>query len=231
MIDVIIPTLFRGPIPFLMYTLKELEGSDLVDNIFIIDNSEKPLTIGFGDKVTVKKQEKNIYVNPSWNLGMSIPSDNKYFLIMNDDILCKGSVLTDLYKALEQFDDIGIATCHTHVDQFPDSDYNLVVDAYDKHNKTGPIKIQDFRYGQRIGWFMFGRRTAWRTITDDLKIFYGDDIIYRTSSMLGFRNVCLESNIIAHQQSSTLNSERETFNPVADIDHKRWREEYKHKWQ
>ena len=53
--------------------------------IIIIDNAPTDFFYD-NEKVVTLKQEENIYVNPSWNLGVE-ESDYDKFIIFNDDII------------------------------------------------------------------------------------------------------------------------------------------------
>ena len=83
-ISVIIPTIQKN-INVLASLLKTLTEDRIVDEVLVINNSEKRLIIPL-EKVCVLNQRKNLFVNASWNLGIELIKNN-VFLIINDDIL------------------------------------------------------------------------------------------------------------------------------------------------
>ena len=80
--SVIIPTMQRSPMlwPF----VEQLCSTNDVDEVLIINNAPARLTF-VNRKVRVLDQPENLYVNPSWNLGVSI-ARSKYICIANDDL-------------------------------------------------------------------------------------------------------------------------------------------------
>ena len=83
MISYIIPTLWKSD--SIYDTINQF--MDLKDNkaeLIIIDNTNSDIT--YSDKrVKVCKMEENQYVNPSWNIGVDL-SSNDQVAIINDDI-------------------------------------------------------------------------------------------------------------------------------------------------
>ena len=83
MISYIIPTLWKSD--SIYDTINQF--MDLKDNkaeLIIIDNTNSDIT--YSDKrVKVCKMEQNQYVNPSWNIGVDL-SSNDQVAIINDDI-------------------------------------------------------------------------------------------------------------------------------------------------
>ena len=92
MLTVIIPTLFKCP--RIIETLVELSESKIVGEIILIDNTgiKKNLDI---PKLNYILEETNTYVNPSWNKGVRI-SSNDNICILNDDIWFDWKFLKDI---------------------------------------------------------------------------------------------------------------------------------------
>ena len=63
-----------------------MSDDNAVSEILIIENSGLGLYFPPNKKVKVYNSEKNLYVNTSWNLGITM-IENERFLIINDDIL------------------------------------------------------------------------------------------------------------------------------------------------
>jgi GT2 family glycosyltransferase len=84
-ISVIIPTILKNP-KVLLKLINLLSDDVAVDEILIIENSGKGLYFPPNDKIKIYNSKENLYVNASWNLGISMIK-NERFLIINDDIL------------------------------------------------------------------------------------------------------------------------------------------------
>lgn len=159
--SIIIPTLWKSK--RIHKLLNDLIKCDSVDEIIIIDNSneyykhyDKLL-----DKVILLSQTENIFVNPAWNLGVSISSNNSIALI-NDDI----NFNTNIFNLFSQ----------------------SVLDTYgiigmDSINYTGcinnPTICFETKKKQRFGWgcmIIFDKK-YWVDIPNEMKIWFGDDFI------------------------------------------------------
>lgn len=160
--SVIIPTLWKSKRTDKL--LKDLEDCIYVDEIIIIDNAsiyETDRTIG---KIRMVSKGENIYVNPAWNLGIKI-AKNDLVALVNDDINFDTTIFGVITKdILSEFGIIG------------QSEFN-----YKVNNSDEPIlekwtgKVRDWGWGCLI---MFDK-TNWIDIPDDIKIWYGDDFIFK----------------------------------------------------
>lgn len=160
--SVIIPTLWKSKRTDKL--LKDLEDCIYVDEIIIIDNAsiyETDRTIG---KIRIVSKGENIYVNPAWNLGIKI-AKNDLVALVNDDINFDTTIFGVITKdILSEFGIIG------------QSEFN-----YKVNNSDEPIlekwtgKVRDWGWGCLI---MFDK-TNWIDIPDDIKIWYGDDFIFK----------------------------------------------------
>ena len=82
MLSVIIPTV-QKKLEVLKTLVGILEQDSSVSEIFIINNKpDIPLNLS-GSKLKIYTPEENLYVNPSWNLGVS-KIQNDIFVLMND---------------------------------------------------------------------------------------------------------------------------------------------------
>lgn len=163
--SVIIPTLWKSKRTDKL--LKDLEDCIYVDEIIIIDNAsiyETDRTIG---KIRMVSKGENIYVNPAWNLGIKI-AKNDLVALVNDDINFDTTIFGVITKdILSEFGIIG------------QSEFN-----YKVNNSDEPIlekwtgKVRDWGWGCLI---MFDK-TNWIDIPDDIKIWYGDDYIFKCNS-------------------------------------------------
>ena len=80
--SVVIPTLQRSD--DLDAIVKQCAAHPLVFEVLVINNSPRPL-VWESAKVRVLQQERNIYVNPAWNLGAR-EARGEFLAIVNDDV-------------------------------------------------------------------------------------------------------------------------------------------------
>ena len=97
--SVIIPTLQSGNPDILNYLLNILNADSSVGEIILIDNSLKGYDTSKFFKVNVIIPKKNLFVNPSWNLGISLAKYD-YFAILNDDLIIPKNLCE---KIMEKF--------------------------------------------------------------------------------------------------------------------------------
>lgn len=164
--SIVIPTLWKSNrIGKLLFDLIKCE---FVDEIILIDNGDKFFEYFEAlDKVKLVQPEENIYVNPAWNLGVKLAKNNSIALV-NDDINFNpnifGVITNDI---LLEYGIIG------------QSEYN-----YKGNNTDEPIlekwsgKIRDWGWGCLI---LFDKKN-WMDIPDDIKIWYGDDYIFKCNT-------------------------------------------------
>ena len=165
MLSIIIPTMQKDT-DVLHKLLEELDIDDNVAEIIVIDNS----TVGFDHnykKVKVFVQNRNLFVNPAWNLGIKLSSsDIKFFGILNDDIIFPRNLFKAVNKFLETSNEkvglIGIDcidnTPKKEFDTYPE-DSNLKFESIDK--------LSGF-----WGSAFFGDKQHYFEIPNEIKIFY-----------------------------------------------------------
>jgi hypothetical protein len=160
MISYIIPTLWKSEnIHKTIERFCEIEDDNA--ELIIINNSN--LKYSNSDfRVKNFKMPKNIYVNPSWNLGVHSAVNNKVCLV-NDDILF--DIKKFHYFALDsKAVAIGINNnnrCNA------DSTLYQLREIQDKNARP-----------PGLGQLMLIEKQNWISLPDDMKIYYGDDIIY-----------------------------------------------------
>ena len=98
-VSAIIPTLWRAK-EFTDHLVNVLVEDESVGEIIIIDNAPADFFYD-NEKVVMLRQEENIYVNPSWNLGVE-ESDYDKFIILNDDIIIPYNFVSQLEKWLTE---------------------------------------------------------------------------------------------------------------------------------
>ena len=83
--SVIIPTIWKGET--LNDLLINLYNCELVEEVILINNDNKnSKAIPLHDKLIYVEPQKNLFVNPAWNLGVRMAKSNN-IIISNDDIL------------------------------------------------------------------------------------------------------------------------------------------------
>lgn len=205
MITVVIPTLFYVHEDIFRYSIDQYNKCLLVEKIIVIDNTLEDHSSFFSDfeKVKYIKPNNNMFVNPAWNLGAEM-CKSTYLLLVNDDILCKADILIDCYYILDNNLDIGLITCNTIDNNVADTP--LSIDDYHRlDNSKQPIEFRQLKLIERQGWFMFMRHILWENIPYELKIFFGDDFIYRNIEYMQFVSSCIINRTVVHYQSSTVN--------------------------
>lgn len=193
MISVIIPTMWKSEL--IADSLKQLVKHDLVGEIILIDNYEGVTPIKFIDsKILHIREGKNTYVNPAWNKGVKLARFDK-ILIMNDDVDTDMSVIDLVYPFITPENGmIGSGTTcwkpYYHKDSTPD-----VVET----------RWRTVCYG----CLFFIHKESYTPIPDTMKIWFGDDWLFRKS---GKPNYQIQNWFMGGDASQTVNSL-----PVSDI--------------
>jgi len=189
MFSVIIPTMWKSEI--LHRAIIEYKIMPEIDEIIIINNDPTfNIPTYFKDpKIKILTQTNNIYVNPSWNLGVSV-SKNENIVILNDDIFIEkmGWVLGVLKKHFKNYDLLGLDL--------------------KKSNKVDRIEIESLKDEKRpngFGTCMVLQKKNYTNIPEEIKIWYGDDILYYTNKNRGKFSV----QKIDFEMSKTVNSVEE----------------------
>ena len=219
MIDVIIPTILNTQYQIFEYTLNELNSSKVINKIIIIDNTKDQSFLSeyakcITDKITIiNGYDDELYVNGSWNMGVSLATAENYILL-NDDILVNRIIyeIIDTHMADQNISLMTILTKN-----------NVKLDDYIRLNS---INMKDFTISTtnnipngRQGWFISGRTNEYVPIPSQLKIFYGDDWIYRKAQN---KKVMIDNLNVSHFQSSSVNKNINKLKPMIDQDRVEW---------
>lgn len=199
MLSVIIPVLDQIKLTIDLFNCI-LDNTLLPSQIILIDNGSKEDYSNFQEKypdlnIEYIRNDKNIGVNPSWNLGISL-AKNKYISILNNDIIISNTFFDKIYQVFEQHTNIGIIV--------PNTLKNI---EFGFNNNLEP-KAKTL--GKREGWAF----TIRKEIVDNidpipscLKISCGDDYLFECSKLLGYENVKILNNFIYHYGSATIKLE------------------------
>ena len=205
MIDIVIPTMMKAPFGCLSYSLHEAISSDYINKIHIIDNSGQKLfnqknnIQDIHNKIIVHNMEHNIYVNPSWNLGSSFTTSNN-ILFMNDDVYVNNTIYQYIEEAL-LLSTVGLCSVETitvnNLEQYKNilSNQNNILSM----NENFGNKRQNIS-----GWFFAMKKNLWKNIPHDIKIFYGDTLIYQRMRHLGFLTKNIVNTRIGHIKHATV---------------------------
>lgn len=198
--SVIIPTMWKSD--YLLKMIEVYDNSEFIDEVIIIDNEPDKQTPITSDKVKIHTKGENIYVNPAWNMGVSL-SKTPYIIIANDDIIIDGEEFKTLLElSLGHLKENTIIGPSMHCFK----QKGLVKEGI-KITKTD----DNFNYG--FGTFMIMKRTSYTIIPDDILIFHGDVIQHKTNDVYLFSGVEIDTPM-----STTLHGNPE-IHALAKLDH------------
>lgn len=188
---IVIPTLWKSN--RIHKLLRDLIGSEFVDEIILIDNAGKFFEYYEAlDKVKLVQVEENIYVNPAWNLGVEL-ANNDLIALVNDDINFNPNIFGVIDASILSY--VGIIG-------MGEGNYKDVIDkekgSYIDIWKPG---VNDWGWGCMI---LFNKKN-WIDIPDDIKIWYGDNFIKDVNPST---KACLR-NFKVETEMSTTSDEKE----------------------
>jgi len=189
--SVIIPTLWKSN--RIHQLLRDLIDSQFVNEIILIDNAGKFFEYYEAlDKVKLVQVEENIYVNPSWNLGIKI-AKNDLIALVSDDINFNTNVFGVIDEnILDTFGIVGMGEGN-YKEQI-DETIGPYLDVW----KPG---VNDWGWGCMI----LLNKKNWIDIPDNIKIWYGDNIIKDVNPS---PKACLR-NFKVETEMSTTSDEKE----------------------
>ena len=201
---VIIPSLFR--ISRIYQTLKELSNCEYGSEIILIDNTNNNIDINI-PKVKHICEGKNTYINPAWNKGVSLSSNEK-ICILNDDIWFDWNYLNLISDYITN--DRGMIGMSNNNYNNPNQSFSI--SPIPPNNKS--IK------GERPLGFaccFFIHKDNWIYIPNDMKLWAGDDWVFYTNPNI---NYIIDGIKIEGQISGTLDdiSLETEFNPIKNND-------------
>ena len=206
-VSVIIPTLWRAK-EFTDHLVSVLIEDESVGEIIIIDNKPRDFFYKF-DKVVTFWSLENMYVNPSWNLGIEESSYDK-FIIFNDDIIVPYNFVSQLESLLTiERGIIGIdAPSVIKIDSFNDKNITFL----DREIELKSIVNRDWGFGI----VMAGHRNSYYKIPKNIRIWYGDDYLTQMNTQQGKVNYVIDDIPIFTKMSAT--SDLEEFNEIKNVD-------------
>ena len=192
----VIPTLLKDE-DMLKNLLDSLCRDNSVKEIIVINNTTEMFEYS-NPKVRILSQGKNLYVNPSWNLGVK-EAKAEYVALINDDLIVPNNICTAILEKMD--DNIGIAGIDTTgIIETKDANNNIVIDANSvKLDNAKNISFKPITFRpQKFGVFMLFKKSNYVEIPDELKIFWGDDWIIYQARKLGKTNITVNGIKIVH---------------------------------
>ena len=206
-VSAIIPTLWRAK-EFTDHLVNVLVEDESVGEIIIIDNAPADFFYD-NEKVVILRQEENIYVNPSWNLGVE-ESDYDKFIILNDDIIIPYNFVSQLEKWLTEDRGI-IGIDKPSVIKVADCS-NENITFLDREIALKSIVMRDWGFGI----VMAGHKKSYHKIPENIRIWYGDDYLVQMNNEQGKVNYVIDDVPIFTRMSTT--SDAEEFNEIKNVD-------------
>ena len=197
MITVVIPTLWKAST--FEIQLIQLCKCDYVDEIILINNNQKNTPnyeILTNNKIKHVKLVSNIFVNPAWNLGISL-SKNNNICLLNDDIL---------------FD--------INVFEFMSSHKNVTLCGLGMYSQDGDLRLVEIDVRNTgFGCMMFLTKNDYKEVPKELLVYYGDDYMIFKNKLNGNKTYrldgCKNNNVCAISSSefcnAFLSSERDAY--------------------
>ena len=170
--SIIIPTLQKSG-NILTNLLKVLSADDAVEEIMVIDNS----LIGYKStipKVKIIVPEENLYVNGAWNYGVK-NMKGSFFGLLNDDIGVPYNFCSDVLKFLMANRQVGVLGYDSD-DKFIQRD-TKAFDSPPPNTKMRPVPLLKTVEVMYWGAAIFGHKTNYYQIPDNLKIYCGDNYL------------------------------------------------------
>ena len=206
MFSIIIPTMQKD-LHVLHMLLLELQESPYVGEILIIDNANIALDTSAYSKVKVLPQEENLYVNPSWNLGIkSASKEFEYFGIINDDLIFSKGFLSQVHEFLKLADgNVGLVGIDCLI--------NTPIDQFDTYPKDTVLEFKQIN--KMLGFWgsaFFGRKENYHNIPEEMKVFYGDHYLFSRNLQNHKKNYLITNVKIKHIEALTSHSTKRLRN-------------------
>lgn len=214
-LSVVIPTLQKN-LELLNNLVKTLSNDSCVSEIIIIDNSTKGYTYE-NNKVRVIVPKENLFVNPSWNLGVKEAKEN-IVALLNDDITIPEGFCKSVVSQMSE--NMGVVGFHR----------DFIINTPEIKPLPELTHLYLEKAAGRCGFFgvaMFFYKASYFEIPEDIKIFWGDDWLYTQNKKRKRTNYYIKDQIIYHYGS--LSSTDKIVSPYSKNDSKLYRK-YTRKW-
>ena len=214
--SVIIPTIQKTP--NVLYKLVQILAADLcVTEIIVINNKpEIGLNISVSDKVKIITPKQNLFVNFSWNLGVS-KIQNENFALLNDDMLICPNFISRVAES-EVYNDKNTGLIGAYYNDILVCNEAEFIN-YPKSYSNEPIFIPLSRYFTTGDWgiAILGKKSNYYPIPDDLKIIYGDNYLLYKNLQNGKNNYYVSGFPFKHIHSASSGAEEFSSIILEDI--------------
>lgn len=189
-IDLVIPTMWKCP-TFYNEMLESYSNNNNIRSILLINNNKNdtPKNLFLNGKIKIITPNENIFVGPSWNIGVE-NCNSKIIGILNDDLIVDTSVF-DFISGLN-FDDIDIIG-----NDFYSNDLETNIKKF-SHDKTKPLGEQCFGFGSCF----FIKKEKYKNIPNDFTVLYTDDFLVHNCENI----FTIKSNKIRGLMCTTVNT-------------------------
>ena len=215
-ISVVIPTLQKNK-KLLVNLLSILDKDESVSEIILIDNSLQGLDYN-SSKLRIIIPEGNLYVNPSWNLGVR-EAKNDIVALLNDDITIAPNFCSNVAKNISP--QIGCVGVCLHDIEETDNEKLFIEDS---PMSFQPINLITYHWGIAI----FFNKASYVEIPNDMKVFRGDDWLFYKNKEAGRQNYYIKGQKVYHYGS--LSSRSTALKSIGRTDRKNYRRYIGKKW-
>lgn len=163
MISFIVPTMWKDS-KRLGNVIEDYKRANIPNAEFIlIDNSHGCY---LEPEITILIPKENLFVNKSWNIGVDIARNN-IVCLLNDDIEINFQTIK---HNLETINNLNFGIIGFDANKNLGTEFNTNVDVFE-------FKEAECRY-LGFGCMMFIRKENYIKIDEQLKVFFGDDLLY-----------------------------------------------------
>jgi len=191
--------------------LSEVVKLPVVGEIILINNNIQatPNHVALEDpKITIVNVPKNIYVNPAWNLGVTLSKFDK-LCFLSDDVIVDLNAFTKADEFLtEDMGVIGICQGHQEFGQPPVTDGSINIVEGKGINPFG------------LGSLFFIHKNNWIEIPEEFRIWFGDEYVYRKQTKTNYRII----NCNYHSPCSVTLSSLTSSKKIIDEEIRLWKE-------
>lgn len=210
MFSIIIPTMQKD-VEILDKLIFELDNSNLVDEILIIDNSTKGF-LSNSKKVRVIVPKKNLFVNPAWNLGVR-EAKNDIVGIFNDDILLPLNFIEEVNNFIQKTPDFGIIGLDSnYIRNYEKKDF----ETYPNNSKLTFKPFDKTIYTEYFGSAFFIKKENYYEIPKNIKVWCGDNYLLKKNLDNHKTNYEIIGAEIKHLKSMTVGNKK--FEKICEND-------------
>lgn len=206
MISIVIPTLQKN-LRLLKALLANLNKDSAVGEIIVIDNSLKSFEHDY-EKVRFIIPKENLYVNPSWNLGVK-ECKFDYVALFNDDIIVSDTFCSQVYPYMTE--DKGIFGSYGDDIKYL-KDENIFKPLKDKTLQLSPTDCMI----NGFGCIMMGHKSAFPHVPEEMLVYGGDEYLFKINADEGKQNYLIYGPEIRHYGS--LSSSNPKLKEIKDKD-------------